>query len=280
MSCLFAVTTDLPLPRLLRTQESIGLMPPVTSTTICAGELRMSSKFSVHTTEPGTYRAASEARFRFTLLLKICVSSTPGIFLSASKRATALPTVPKPSRATLTVAAGEAVVVFVEAAAVFRGVFRLVISVFDPIGLGAPWFETLDCPVTQQARCRDTALVEGTLHLFVEKRIVEAGGSSIGGGVAVENRIATRPVERRQAHRAGLTTGVDHATPELKVTERFARRANGDDLCVGRGVVDGGHQVDTGGDDLARAYDHRAKRTARAGDDVLRRQRDGSLHED
>ena len=99
----------------------------------------------------------------------------------------------------------------------------------------------------------------GRFNLVVEEGVVEAGGGGIGGGVAVEDGVAARPVERGEAHGAGLATGVDLAAGELEGAERRAGGADGDDLGVGGGVVGGGDQVDAGGDDLAVAHDDRAE---------------------
>jgi hypothetical protein len=100
---LFAVTTDLPAVKALRSQPSTGFKPPISSTITSTFEFRMSSISSVQTTEAGTTFAASEVRLRSTERLKICVSSRPGNFDAASTRATELPTVPNPSSATFTV---------------------------------------------------------------------------------------------------------------------------------------------------------------------------------
>ena len=102
MSCLFAVTTDLPEAMALRSQPSTGLRPPISSMTMSTSELRMSSMFSVQMTCGGTRLAACEVRLRSTLRLKMWVSWMPGNFDAASTVATELPTVPKPSSATLT----------------------------------------------------------------------------------------------------------------------------------------------------------------------------------
>src|ERR1035437_4336818 len=214
ISCLLAVTADLPAAKHLRSQPSAGTRPPINSTTISARELRMSSRFSAHTTEPGARRGASEVRLRSTLRLKICVSSTPGNFDSTRTRATELPTVPKPSSAIFIGAPLERGVAFFAVDADFgREVLRLIaMSVFDLIGTSPPRVETLDRVVAQQALGRNSPLVERTFYLFIKERIVEAGGGGIGGGIAVKDGVAARPVERGQAHWARLATRVDHAS--------------------------------------------------------------------
>ena len=166
MSCLLAVTTDLSAAKHLRSQPSAGIRPPISSTTMSAPELRMSSKFSVQTTEEGTIFARSEVRLRSTLRLKMWVSSMPGSFDSASTRATELPTVPKPSSAIFTGAVEEADGDFVGFVRVFGlEVLRLdAMSVFDPIGLGAPCVEVLDRFAGQKAGHGNLTLVDRTLR--------------------------------------------------------------------------------------------------------------------
>src|ERR1017187_1862100 len=214
ISCLLAGTTPSPAAKALRRQRSPGSGPPTSWTTMSARELRTSSKFSVHTTEPGTCFAASELRLRAMLRLKMWLSSTPGSFAAASTRATALPTVPKPSSAILTGAAAVADFLPGSEVAIFgREVLRwFVISVFDLIHTLAPCVETLQRLVGQQALHGDSALVDGTAYLRIEQSVVKAGGAGIGGGVPVEDGVAVRPIEGSQAHRAGLATGVDDAS--------------------------------------------------------------------
>src|SRR5664280_349501 len=281
ISCLLAVTTDLPAAKHFFSQPSAGSSPPISSTTISARELRMSSKFSVHTTDAGTHFAAADARLRSTLRLKMCVSSTPGSFDSAITRATELPTVPNPSSAIFT-GAPEASVVFVRVVTAFRNeVLRLIaMSVIDSIGKSAPCVEALHRLVGQQTRHGDSALVERAAHLLIEQGVVEAGIAGVCRGVAIKNRVAARPEERGQAHRAGLATGVDHASGELKVAQSLARSADRDHFGMGRGVVGRRHQVGAGGDDLAIAHHHRAKRASAAGENIPGGQRDRSPHED
>src|SRR5208283_1987116 len=168
MSCLLAVTTDLPAAKHLRSHPSAGSSPPTSSTTISAPELRISLKFSVHTTDAGTHFAASEARLRSTSRLKMCVSSMSDSFDDASTRATELPTVPKPSSAIFTGAAETSVVFEIVAAGFVREVLRLIaMSIINSIRQSAPCVEALLRFVGQQARHGDSALVERAAHLLI-----------------------------------------------------------------------------------------------------------------
>ena len=132
MSCLLAVTTDLPEDKAFRIQPSPGFRPPINSTTISTSERKTTSMLSVHTTDAGTPLAAAEFRFRSILRLKICVNSTPGNLDAASTCATELPTVPNPISATFT---AEPVFAFLLAACFF---FVTIFLVVDPAGLCAP----------------------------------------------------------------------------------------------------------------------------------------------
>src|ERR1039457_7209629 len=282
INCLLAVTTDLSAAKDFRSQRSAGSSPPTSSTTMSARELRTSSKFSVHTTEPGTCFAASELRLRAMLRLKMWLSSTPGSFAAASTRVTALPTVPRSSSAILTGAAAVAEFLPGSEVAVFgREVLRwFAILVFDLIHTRAPCVETLHRLVGQQALHGNSALVDGTAYLGIEQRVVKAGGGGIGGGVSVKDGVAARPIEGSQAHRAGLATGVDDASGEAKIPKRLASRANRHHFGMGRGIVGRRNQVHAGRDDLTVAHDHRAKRASGAREHILRGQCDGPLHED
>src|ERR1035437_7488432 len=251
MSCLLAVTTDLPAAKHLRRQPSAGVRPPISSTTMSARELRMSSKSSVQTTDEGTRRAASEVRLRSTLRLKICVSSMPGSFASASTRTTELPTVPNPNRAIFTGEAAETGAGFL--AELFgREVLRLVaMSVFDLIGPRPPSVEAFNRFVGEQALHGKSALIGRAAHLVIKEGVIEAGCGGIGCGVSIEDGVAARPVKRSKTHWAGLATGVDHAPGQLKIAERLARRTDGDDLGVSGRVVGRRDQIDPGGKYLA-----------------------------
>src|SRR6185312_4168885 len=101
MSCLFAVTTDLPASSAALTHERAGSTAPTTSTTTSASLSSTASTSSVQLTD----ESVQDTRLRCTWRLKTCVSSNPGTFPELRMRATELPTVPKPRSATLREAA-------------------------------------------------------------------------------------------------------------------------------------------------------------------------------
>ena len=130
------------------------------------------------------------------------------------------------------------------------GVFGA-ISVLDLIRLVAPRVEAGHGFVGEQAVHGQGALRRwASATSLIQEGVVEAGGGCVRGGVAIEDGVAARPVERGEAHRAGFAAGVDVAAVKLEAAESLAGGADGDDLGVGGGVVGCGDLIDAGGDDL------------------------------
>ena len=97
--------------------------------------------------------------------------------------------------------------------------------------------------------------------------------------VAAEVQLGrTRPVDRAQAHRARLATGVDLAALELEGPERGTGAANGDHLGVRRRVARRGHQIDAFRQDAAVLDDDRAERAAAPASHVFQGELDRSPH--
>src|SRR4029077_13923511 len=96
MSCLLAVTTDLPNSSADRTHSYAGCRPPTSSTMTSASLFRMSSTSSVHVTDVGTQSTRLAAMRR----LKMPRSSMLGTWPSHRILATDWPTVPNPSSPT------------------------------------------------------------------------------------------------------------------------------------------------------------------------------------
>src|ERR1700693_5457325 len=96
MSCLLAVTTDLPAFKALRTNSSAVVKPPISSMIMSTSELRIACKSSVQITSLGTQGCF----FRSILRLQTCVRRIRPGLRSQRILATARPTVPKPTRAT------------------------------------------------------------------------------------------------------------------------------------------------------------------------------------
>lgn len=126
---------------------------------------------------------------------------------------------------------------------------------------------------------RNGALIQRFAHLAVEERIVESDASRIRCAVAVVDSAAVRPIERGETHGARLATGVHVAAIESKAAKLRARLANRNDLCVRGRIIGRSDTVDTSGQHLSILDDDRAERTTAVTHDILRRERDGLLHE-
>ena len=74
MSCLLAVTTDLPASSDRRIRSPAGSSPPISSTTMSASDATTASKLSVHSTSAGT----QSTFFRSMPRLQIVVSCSEG----------------------------------------------------------------------------------------------------------------------------------------------------------------------------------------------------------
>src|SRR6185437_579971 len=202
----------------------------------------------------------------------MCVSSTPANCCSASTFATELPTVPKPTRAIFTEPAPADLLVIVFAA------FLIAMSVFDLIRRCAPLVKTLHCLIAQQSCRGNFALGNRFGYLFIEERVIKSRSSSIRCRIAVEDGVAARPVERGQAHGAGLATGVNGAAGELKAVQRLARRADRSHFRMRRRIIHRSHLIGASGDNLAVTHHHAAEWSP-ATRDVFRCEGDRPPHE-
>lgn len=143
-----------------------------------------------------------------------------------------------------------------------RSGFRLVAGFVRGFGPGA---EGGLGGVAEERGHLDGALVGREGDLLVDEVVVETDRGGVGAGVAVEDGGDAGPVDRGEAHGAGLAAGVEFAVGELERVERAAGFADGGDLGVGGGVVGGGDAVVAAGDDLAAADDDAAEGAAAAG---------------
>src|SRR5918996_1889651 len=96
MSCLFAVTTDLPALSARLIKSPAGSRPPISSTTMSASEATTVSMLSVQSTPAGT----QSTFLRSTPRLQIAVNCSEGWIPLDKTFATERPTVPKPTMAT------------------------------------------------------------------------------------------------------------------------------------------------------------------------------------
>src|SRR5438270_2216673 len=84
--------------------------------------------------------------------------------------------------------------------------------------------------LSQQLLGGQGAPANGQAHLLVDQAIVEADGGGILARRPKINPLGARPVNRGQAHGAGLGRAVDFAAAKLEILERGAGAANGDDF--------------------------------------------------
>jgi hypothetical protein len=115
--------------------------------------------------------------------------------------------------------------------------------------------------------------------LIVNELIVEADARCLGGRVAVDNAVETRPVRRGETQRAGVAARVQGAAVELELVELGARPADDGDFGVRGRVVGRRDEIPAVGDDFAGLGigDDGAEGTAVAGEHVLLGKGDRSL---
>ena len=75
------------------------------------------------------------------------------------------------------------------------------------------------------------------LQFIVDERIVKPGVGGVARGRREIHAVRPRPVNRAQAHRTGLATGVDFAAGQLKRAQRAAGFADRGHLGVRRGII-------------------------------------------
>jgi hypothetical protein len=152
-------------------------------------------------------------------------------------------------------------------------------SVGNLVGSVEPKLERFPGWFAEERGAGDGALLGGTSEFAVEEGVVEGGAGRVGAGVAVPDAIHAGPVDGREAHGAGLTTGIDFAAFERESGQGLAGGADGADFGVGGGIVLLGDAVGCFADEDAGADNDGAEGSALAGADVFRGERDGATHE-
>ena len=151
--------------------------------------------------------------------------------------------------------------------------------VLNLIGLRLPLLESGLGGVAEQRLHRDRARPRAQRDLPVNEIVVEADVRRITAGVAVVGLRNARPIDRGQAHRAGLAAGVELAVGQLEGAQAAAGLADGRHLGMRGRVVARGHPVLAPGDDLAAADDDAAKRPAAIGPHRVLSEADRLAHE-
>lgn len=101
-------------------------------------------------------------------------------------------------------------------------------------------------------------------QLLIDQAVVEARVGGIGARGGVHDARGPRPVQRAQAHGAGLAAGVHRAAVQLEGIELGTRRTDRHHLGMRRGVVAAGDAVVALAHHLPVLHDHAAKGTALA----------------
>lgn len=112
------------------------------------------------------------------------------------------------------------------------------------------------------------AIVE--FQLVVNKRVIKIYGLCIVFGVAVAYPAYASPVERAQAHRAGLARAINRATRELKCRKFVAGIPDCHHLGVGGGIVVGYYTISSRRNNFSVTNDDGSKRASSA-IDILNR---------
>ena len=128
--------------------------------------------------------------------------------------------------------------------------------------VATPGIERLGAGLAELLLDRGEAVGVGAGDLLVEDGVVEAAGGGILTAGGIDDAVDAGPVQRAEAHRAGLAARVDGAAAQVEAVERGAGGADGDDLGVGGGVLGGGDAVHALGDDGAVLDDDGAERAA------------------
>lgn len=133
------------------------------------------------------------------------------------------------------------------------------------ISLFLPQFKSLKALCSQERKHRDFAAEWVDVDFLVDKVVIKPRISCILFGAGIEDSSWSCPKNRTQTHGAGFAGGVDFTSLELEVIQIFAGFTDGDDFCVGGGVVGFQNHVGALTDDLSVFDDHTAKRSAIAG---------------
>ncbi len=138
-----------------------------------------------------------------------------------------------------------------------------------------PGRKALPCLIAKVLPGRERPIGGRLAKLRIKICIIESGFGRVFRTGAEKHRLEPRPMRSRQAHGAGLATGVKFASGQRESVQRSACCADGSHLAVCRGIVRRRHHVHAFGNHFPIARNQRRKRPAAARGYVLRRERDG-----
>src|ERR1700722_19320223 len=148
----------------------------------------------------------------------------------------------------------------------------------DLVGLALPGLESGVRFLGQEAGHRQAPPLYRERDLAIDEIIIEADTRRIGAAVGVIDPIEPRPIDRREAHGAGLAARIDLAAGEAEIPLGGAGSAYGADLGMRGRIIGGGNLVPPLRDDPITAHDDGAEGTAAAALHLLLRQRQRRAH--
>src|SRR5258708_14718808 len=119
----------------------------------------------------------------------------------------------------------------------------------------------------------------GAVEFFIDESVVKANRGGIRGHASVKYPRRACPVNRAEAHRTWVASGVKIATSKWKIAQLVAGCADRLHLGVGGRIVCGGDAIAAFRDYLAVFHYNRGKRSTDAGADVFHPQSDRAAHE-
>jgi len=126
---------------------------------------------------------------------------------------------------------------------------------------------------------RNRSQFRGPSNLAVNKAVIEPDPRRLGTRIRVVNAPQSRPIDRAEAHRAGLATRVDVAVRQFERPKPCAGSANGHDLGMRGRIVARRDLIPAFSDDRVIPDDDRAEWSATVRAHFLERKVDGVLHE-
>jgi len=124
-----------------------------------------------------------------------------------------------------------------------------------------PFNKGLQSLSMKQLLHRDPSAANWKRDLAINKIIIESDPRCIFSRVAVENPPESRPINRRQTHRARFAARIQFAIIKLEGPEPLAGIANSNNLGMRRGIVGGSDLVTAASDNPTASDDDCAKRS-------------------
>src|SRR5262249_60672464 len=98
------------------------------------------------------------------------------------------------------------------------------------LGAGGPFVEGSLSVIRHQSEMRDPSQLRHLRNFAVNELVIEADLRGVDPRVGKIDAPQSRPIDRAEAHGAGLTARVDIAVHQVESTEERASATNGHDL--------------------------------------------------